>query len=287
MRLLPFAAAGLALLSGAGPGHATSCQLSEPERATVATVKDAETLELADGTIVRLIGAKTPQVPLGWHGSEPWPFVAEATEMTKRLASGTEVELRFGGNRSDRHGYRLAQVYVLRDGTRQWLQQELVKAGLARVYSFPDNRACIDALLTDEAEARAAKRGIWSSWAYRVLDAADTEELSRLSQTYQLVEGIVAETGEADGRVYLNFTKDWRTDFTIAVEPKDVPAFTAAGLDLRSLAGRRVRVRGWVEWRNGPMIVADHPEQIEVWSEDKNKARPAGVSTPGTGGLNH
>ena len=94
-----------------------------------------------------------------------------------------------------------------------------MRAGLARVYSFPDNRACVDALLIDETEARAAKRGIWNSWAYRVLDAADTEKLSRLSLSYQLVEGVVAETGEADGRVYLNFSKDWRTDFTIAVEP--------------------------------------------------------------------
>ena len=51
------------------------------------------------------------------------------------------------------------------------------------------------------------------------------------------VEGVVAETGEADGRVYLNFTKDWRTHFTSAVEPRDVPAYTAARLDLRSLTG--------------------------------------------------
>jgi hypothetical protein len=77
------------------------------------------------------------------------------------------------------------------------------------------------------------------------LDAADTEKLGHLSLSYHLVEGVVAETGEvegvvaetgeADGRVYLNFSKDWRTDFTIAV----VPAFSAA---------------------DGPMIVADHPE---------------------------
>lgn len=151
MRRLLLVAASIVLLS-AECRRAASCQLSEPERATVASIKDAETLELTDGTIVRLIGAKTPQSPLGWHGSEPWPLVAEAGEMTKRLASGAEVELRFGGNRTDRHGYKLAQVYVLRNGTRQWLQQELIKAGLARVYSFSDNRACVEALLIEEAE---------------------------------------------------------------------------------------------------------------------------------------
>lgn len=207
--------------------------------------------------------------------------------MTNRLALGAEVELRFGGNRTDRHGYKLAQVYVLRDGTQQWLQQELVKAGLARVYSFSDNRACVDALLAEEAEARGAKRGIWNSWAYRVLDATDTDKLSRLSHSYQLVEGVVAETGETAGRLYLNFTRDWRTDFTIAIESKDVPAFTAAGMDLKSLKGKRVRVRGWVEWRNGPMIAVDHPEQLELLPEDKNKAGPAEDASPSTGRLNH
>jgi hypothetical protein len=118
----------------------------------------------------------------------------------------------------------------------------------------------------EKPNAASGIPGPIASWT-----ASDTEKLGRLSQSYQLVEGVVAKAGEADGRVYLNFTKDWRTDFTIAVEPKDVPAFTAAGLDLRSLTGRRVRVRGWMEWRNGPMIVADHPEQIEVLPKTKIK----------------
>jgi len=201
-----------------------------------------------------------------------------------RLAMGADVELRFGGNQTHRHGYKLAQVYVVKDGTPQWLQQELVKQGLARVYSFPDNRACVAELLMLEAEARTAKRGIWSSWAYRVLDASDAERIARL-HSYQLVEGVVAETGEVRGRLYLNFTQDWRTDFTIAVKPKDVASFAEAGLDLKSLRGKRVRVRGWVQWRNGPMIVANHPDQIEILPEVKKTAGPAGEDPRDAGRL--
>src|SRR5262245_19903904 len=209
MRPFPIVAASLLVLNLSDMGLAAPCQLSEPERATVAQVKDAETLELSDGTFVRLIGAKTPRPPLGWKGEEPWPFASEATEMTTRLALGKDVELRFGGNQTDRHGFKLAQVYVLSDGKSQWLQQTLVEAGLARVYSFPDNRACVDELLRFEADARAAQRGIWSSWAYGVLDASDTEKLGRLSHSYQLVQGRVAEIGKTRERLYLNFSKDW------------------------------------------------------------------------------
>ena len=50
--------------------------------------------------------------PLGYRGDDPWPLVDEAKEALSRLASGKEVELRYGGNRTDRHGYQLAQVYV-------------------------------------------------------------------------------------------------------------------------------------------------------------------------------
>lgn len=88
--------------------------------------------------------------------------------------------------------------------------------------------------------------------------------------------------GEGAGRVYLNFARDWKSDFTVAVARKDVSAFRAGGVDLKALAGKRVRVRGWA--RNGPMIEATHPEQIEVLADDpkgdKPKPRPQQESGP-------
>jgi len=74
----------------------------------------------------------------------------------------------------------------------------------------------------------------------------------------------VVAVGEGGGRLYLNFAKDWRSDFTISVERKDLSAFAAAGIDLKHLAGKRLRVRGTLAWLNGPMIEASHPEQIEL-----------------------
>jgi len=145
-------------------------------------------------------------------------MVNEAKEALSKLASGAEVELRYGGTRADRHGHALAQVYVVKGGERIWLQGELVAKGLARVYSFPDNHACVSELLSREAEARAKGEGIWGSWAYRVLAADNVERLGRLTRSYQLVEGVVAQVGEASGRIYLNFDKDWRKDFTVLIE---------------------------------------------------------------------
>ena len=33
---------------------------------------------------------------------------------------------------------------------------------------------------------------------------------------------------------------------------------------LEELEGKEVRVRGWIEWWNGTVIKATHPEQIEI-----------------------
>jgi endonuclease YncB( thermonuclease family) len=112
---------------------AFACDLPPGQKATVAEVRDGETLALADGTIVRLINAKAPVAPLAARGDRPWPFVAEAKQALTELASGAEVELRYGGAKADRHGRALAQVYVVKDGERMWLQGELVSKGLARV----------------------------------------------------------------------------------------------------------------------------------------------------------
>jgi endonuclease YncB( thermonuclease family) len=259
-------AAGAPAALGVAAEQARLCQLSDAERGTVAAIIGGETLQLADGSVVRLIGAKAPSAPLGFNGDTPWPMVEEAKEALRRLASGAEVELHFGGRREDRHGHLLAQIFVVKGDQRLWLQQELVAQGFARVYSFPDNRACVAELLAAERSARDEHKGLWAVFAYRIRDAngRDPEDIARLRQSYQLVEGVVAAVGGGAGRLYLNFGRDWHTDFTVEIERKDKDAFVRAGLDPDALAGKRIRVRGWIEWRNGPMIRASHPEQIEI-----------------------
>ncbi|HXQ82989.1 MAG TPA: hypothetical protein VN769_02870 [Xanthobacteraceae bacterium] len=74
----------------------------------------------------------------------------------------------------------------------------------------------------------------------------------------------------------MNFGRRWSEGFTVTILKRNARNFTAAGLDLKGLAGRRVRVRGWIEERGGtagspggstggsPWIEAVHPEQIEI-----------------------
>jgi endonuclease YncB( thermonuclease family) len=67
------------------PASAFACELSEPQKGTVAEVKDGETLALTNGTVVRLVNAKAPTAPIAAQGDRPWPMVNEAKEALSKL----------------------------------------------------------------------------------------------------------------------------------------------------------------------------------------------------------
>ena len=162
----------------------------------------------------------------------------------------------------DRHGRLLAQLYTAGgDGSELWIQGLLIEAGMARVYSFADNRDLVPEMLASESRARTERRGIWGHPYYAIRDpeAADAHIGS-----FQLVEGRVLEAAVVRGRAYLNFGADWREDFTITLAPDVRRRFEAEGIDPRDYQAARVRVRGWLKSFNGPMIEVTHPEQIEV-----------------------
>lgn len=177
---------------------------------------------------------------------------------------GQAIRLAYDGLQRDRYDRALAQVYRVEDGV--WLQAALVEAGRARVLSHKDNRGAAAALLALEAGARAAGLGLWADPANRIRDT-DPDALAQDIGSVQLVEGRVIEvTRLRSGRTYINFGADYRTDFTVVVEAADEAAFEAAGRPLADLTGHRIRVRGWIEAENGPLIRIDHPERIE-WLE--------------------
>jgi endonuclease YncB( thermonuclease family) len=238
---------------------AQACDVTARESARVTTVIDAVTFDLADGRTLRLEGLGPPRAPSRHAG--PWPLMGEAADEVRELIGAGQIEFAPTGE-PDRYGRVIAQVW-LPGGT--WLNGALVERGLARVETTPHQRRCASEALAREAEARMAGRGMWRLSAYEVRDAL---EASAFTNDFQIVEGRVVDAAAVRGRVYLNFGTDWRTDFTVTIAPSDVRRFEDAGLDPLSWEGRRLRARGWLEWYNGPMIEASHPEQIELLAAD-------------------
>ena len=251
------------LLGTAAPGHVGN--LSEGGTAKVVEIVDGDTV-LLDGAIegsneVRLVGIQAPKLPLGRKNFKKWPLADEARERLSKLVDGRQVTLKFGGRRMDRHGRLLAHLFTA-EGS--WVQGEMLKSGLARVYSFPDNRAVVDDMLRLEQTARQDGSGIWSHPYYRI---QAPETLEKLIGTFQVIEGVVVDAQTVRDKTYLNFGADWRSDFTISLKKRVHTLFAQSGIDPLSLKGKWVRVRGWLKKRNGPLIEASHPEQIEILSK--------------------
>lgn len=242
-----FLAAALFSAAPAGARDAPRCDLVVAEHVKVARVIDGVTFATSDGRRIRLAEIQAP------------PDGQPAQRARTRLAAmieGKSVDLAFADAGSDRHGRLLVHVF---DGAT-WLQASIVGEGLARVATRADMHRCAAPLLADESAARAAKRGLWSDIAYRI---RKPDELDADIGTFQIVEGKVLSVKQSRDRTFLNFGADYRTDFTVTIERRDAKRMTKEGVALETLAGKTIRVRGWLTRLNGPEIEVTHKEQIE------------------------
>jgi hypothetical protein len=202
-------------------------------------------IALEDGRTVRLAAIELPQAAA--------------------LPAGTPLLLKREGEReADRYGRLVAHVFVSEGGSERWLQEELVRQGLARVSARVGDTACARTLLAAEQAARAAKLGLWGEPYYVMNKAEDPTEVLKSRGRFALVEGKVVSVRESGGTIYVNFGRRWSEDFTVTIAKRNERAFSAAGVEPKSLSGRRVRIRGWIEERGGPWVEAARPEQIEV-----------------------
>jgi endonuclease YncB( thermonuclease family) len=254
-------AAALAPPAAASDLAALAASLDDAGAARVTEVIDGDTVRLADGREVRFVGIQAPKLPLGRRGFKEWPLAPEARQAVVDLIGGQTVVVRPGATGMDRHGRVLAHLFRQSDGL--WIQGALLRQGLARVYTFPDNRLLAREMLAAEAEARAAGRGVWALEWYAVRDAeALAARTGPVEDAFLLVRGVVRDVARVRGATYLNFGADYRTDFTVALDARARRLFEAEGIDPTTLQGREVLVRGWIRSRNGPMIEATHPEQL-------------------------
>lgn len=244
-------------------GTAAACSLAHEERHLATRAADGETIRLSDGRDVRLGGVLAPHAPAG-VAAESWIPSAQAQAFLTNLVSGRNIELAFASARTDRHGRLLAQAFVEDAGSWRWVQGELLAHGHARASALPGEGACLAAMLSLEAAAREARRGLWSNAAYEVRKAERTGDLMRERSEFVVVEGRIESAAEHGRRLYLNFGADWHTDFTVTVPPRLVRAAPEAARALLALEGRLVRVRGWIERRNGPSIEIADVGEVEA-----------------------
>lgn len=238
------------LMSDAG-AQSAPCKLIPVGEATVTAVRDSGTLMLADGRELKLAGIDV---------------AAGGRETLHSLAIGQPLRLERlgsqGGQQEDRYGRLVA--YAFPGESTQSLQSALLAQGRARVSARIGAKPCAEALLTIERVARTEKRGLWTDPNFAPIRAEDLTRLEAEKGHFALVEGKVLSVRESGATIYVNFGRRWTTDFTVIILKRLQRTFADAGLEPKKLEGRRIRVRGWIEQRSGPVVMAEAPEQIEL-----------------------
>ena len=226
---------------------AARCPFTPIGTAKVASVRDGRTLLLTDGRELRLPAIEVTD---------------QSRAALQALAEGRELRLEKLGPPHDRYGRLVAFAFA--GSSQQSVQELLLEEGQARVAARVGDKACADALLAAERQARAAGRGLWADPNFAPLAAENWRRLQGERGRFALVEGKVLSVRESGGTIYVNFGQRWARDFSVIILHRNARSFVAAGLAPKALEGRRVRVRGWIEQRRGPVIEADAPEQIEL-----------------------
>jgi endonuclease YncB( thermonuclease family) len=243
----------------------SACRFEMAGTGKVANILDGRTLVLDDGREVRLAAVEAPSLPgPGETSAQALTAAAVAKSALAALLAGETVELRQPTPATDRYGRILAHVYFTRDGIERSATLEMLAQGYARVSAHVGNAACAAELLSRERAARTAKLGLWASLYYGIVQAESGAELLAGRGRFTVVEGKVLSVRESGGTIYMNFGRRWSDAPTVTILKRHERIFAQAGLPPKSLQNRRLRVRGWVDERNGPRIEASHPEQIEI-----------------------
>ncbi len=228
---------------------ATDCGGELQGRGQVLDIIDARTLRLSDGREIRLIGIISPS------------GVAKAKEALIALVANRDIELRGDNDTPDRYGRQHAFVSVA--GTETPVQIGLLRVGAAQMAGTGVDAKCGSELSAAETLARQIGQGIWAD-PQTIKNAEKPADVLAMLGRFAVIEGKVRSARQSGATFYLNFGRHWSRDFAVIIPRPMIGLLTRDGIDIKALAGRRVRIRGWVEQRGGPRVQLRGTRQIEV-----------------------
>jgi len=200
----------------------------------VKRVVDGDTLRLADGRSVRLIGINAPEIGYRGNKSEPYAKAAKAALQKLVAASGGKIMVKEGSEGKDHYGRTLAYLY---DKNGRSLHTPLLEQGLAYWAVIAPNTALNGCLHEAENKARKAGVGLWEKSPVR-----RAQKIRRAG--FALVQAKITNVEKVGSSIWL------QTDGPLAllVPKKRLRYFDLAAL--KRLKGQEVEVRGWVVARS-------------------------------------
>ena len=245
---------GALLMAGSHAVRAEGCLFEPQGEGRVAEIIDGRSFRLTDGREIRLAGIES--------AADETTRAARAAALSTLIA-GRDVTLLGSDDTPDRYGRQTAIVVL--GSTETPVQALLLQQGDALVSAEMVDKDCAADLNQAEAEARQAKRGVWADPAV-IKNAESPDDIMSGIGRFAVVEGTVLSVRQAGATTYLNFGRNWTRGFAATISRRTMPALESAGIAVKSLENRRIRVRGFVEARPGPRIEVLRVGQIEILS---------------------
>lgn len=126
----------------------------------VTKVIDGDTVELENGSKVRLLGIDTPETKDTRKPVEC--FGKQASNETKNLLEGKMVLLEKDLSETDKYGRLLRYIFLpLSDGKSLFVNDYLIREGFAKALNYPPDVKYDDQFRQAEQEAKIGKKGLW------------------------------------------------------------------------------------------------------------------------------
>jgi len=238
--------------------EADSCNTRQfDETVTVTQVYDGDTIKLADGRKLRLIGINTPE--RGRDGKKDQPFYSEAKNQLQQIIKNNQHQLNIilGRDKRDRYKRLLAHPFTLNG---QNISTTLLKKGLGYTIAIPPNIKFLECYKTAEIEAQKFNSGIWGHPFSKSINASS---ISKSHFGFQRVTGTVQRIGESRSSFWLNLDEK----FSLKIQKKYLPQFT--DYHPKSLVNKKLIAQGWIYLKNNEYRISiKPPASIHIQSTD-------------------
>jgi micrococcal nuclease len=220
-------------------------------------VYDGDTITIATGEEVRLIGIDAPEL------SEPGGDIAR--NYLACLVLHKDISMEKGDENTDSYGRLLRYIYV----GDVCINEEMIRKGYAEARYIPEvNRELYIAL---EIEAETNKLALWKCTTFqpRLVDwdenipVINWESAEKYVNQYVIVKGTIVDTYNSGGACFLNFHTEWQSHLTVVIFACDFLGFPESPEEY--YRGKTVSIIGLIqEYKGTPEIIVKTPDQIRI-----------------------
>jgi len=238
------------LFLSASAAQANACtSQSFDKRAVVTQVYDGDTVKLANGDKIRLIGINTPE--MNYKTGDPEPYAVKAKRFLEKRVLRKKIGIKYGRESKDRYKRTLAHVFLL-DGTN--LQYEILKAGLAFNISIPPNLGQQRCYRDAEGQAQTKQIRVWKSPYFKPVNAL---KVNKHQVGFKRISGKVSRVLETKKTIWIKFSEK----MAIRISKKDLHYFK--NFQPQNLVGKQIKAKGWISlYKRRFSMRVKHPDAI-------------------------